>query len=435
MLPGAGPRLLPRDARRAARRRARSSGPAPARCPATTAGCSCTPPTSCCRPPARSRPTTRARCTRASSRRSTAAAPSCSASSPTRVGSDDRRSPCRRGPVGAGLVGPGQQRHLRPAAHAWSVAAARTARPGPRRAARDPRSPRPARRGSRCRAHRPSAGRWFGLPGDDRPTPRACSWPAPRRCSAATASSPAARSWPSRRPAASPASTACCASSSRPARCLRGYYVDDAGCRAVRRPVDRRPACAATSSGRRATQRGRGARRSPRPTRPTPSARPCRGRHVVDDDESHPAPAGPQGRLARRHARRPRSCSTSSAAARRRSCSTTTRRASPPRPSSLGRTVRARPDQPAHRRDGRRRPVGSRAARRRAARGRVRAHPQGSDGSMPEGDTVWRTAHHLHEALAGRELTGTDFRVPAVRDASTCPATWSTRSSAAASTC
>ncbi|AWB91580.1 DNA-formamidopyrimidine glycosylase family protein [Aeromicrobium chenweiae] len=32
---------------------------------------------------------------------------------------------------------------------------------------------------------------------------------------------------------------------------------------------------------------------------------------------------------------------------------------------------------------------------------------------MPEGDTVWRTAHHLHEALAGQVLTRTDFRVPA----------------------
>lgn len=32
---------------------------------------------------------------------------------------------------------------------------------------------------------------------------------------------------------------------------------------------------------------------------------------------------------------------------------------------------------------------------------------------MPEGDTVWRSARHLHEALAGRELTQTDFRVPA----------------------
>lgn len=32
---------------------------------------------------------------------------------------------------------------------------------------------------------------------------------------------------------------------------------------------------------------------------------------------------------------------------------------------------------------------------------------------MPEGDTVWRTAHHLHQALAGRELTRTDLRVPA----------------------
>ena len=31
---------------------------------------------------------------------------------------------------------------------------------------------------------------------------------------------------------------------------------------------------------------------------------------------------------------------------------------------------------------------------------------------MPEGDTVWRSAHHLHEALAGRMLTRTDFRVP-----------------------
>ncbi|MET1037950.1 MAG: DNA-formamidopyrimidine glycosylase family protein [Aeromicrobium sp.] len=32
---------------------------------------------------------------------------------------------------------------------------------------------------------------------------------------------------------------------------------------------------------------------------------------------------------------------------------------------------------------------------------------------MPEGDTVWRTAHHLREVLAGHELTRTDFRVPA----------------------
>src|SRR2546423_5487712 len=31
---------------------------------------------------------------------------------------------------------------------------------------------------------------------------------------------------------------------------------------------------------------------------------------------------------------------------------------------------------------------------------------------MPEGDTVWLTATVLHNALAGRELTGTDFRVP-----------------------
>ncbi|CAN5335927.1 endonuclease VIII Nei2 [soil metagenome] len=32
---------------------------------------------------------------------------------------------------------------------------------------------------------------------------------------------------------------------------------------------------------------------------------------------------------------------------------------------------------------------------------------------MPEGDTVWRTAYRLHEALAREVLTSTDFRVPA----------------------
>jgi endonuclease-8 len=31
---------------------------------------------------------------------------------------------------------------------------------------------------------------------------------------------------------------------------------------------------------------------------------------------------------------------------------------------------------------------------------------------MPEGDSVWFTAHRLNEALAGRVLTRTDFRVP-----------------------
>jgi endonuclease-8 len=36
----------------------------------------------------------------------------------------------------------------------------------------------------------------------------------------------------------------------------------------------------------------------------------------------------------------------------------------------------------------------------------------GQDGPVPEGDTVWNTARALHRALAGRELTGSDFRVP-----------------------
>ncbi|HET6211361.1 MAG TPA: DNA-formamidopyrimidine glycosylase family protein [Micromonosporaceae bacterium] len=31
---------------------------------------------------------------------------------------------------------------------------------------------------------------------------------------------------------------------------------------------------------------------------------------------------------------------------------------------------------------------------------------------MPEGDTVWNTAHAVNRALAGQQLTGTDFRVP-----------------------
>ncbi|MFJ2716628.1 Fpg/Nei family DNA glycosylase [Streptomyces sp. NPDC087437] len=31
---------------------------------------------------------------------------------------------------------------------------------------------------------------------------------------------------------------------------------------------------------------------------------------------------------------------------------------------------------------------------------------------MPEGDTVWQTARRLHEALAGKVLTRSDFRVP-----------------------
>ena len=33
---------------------------------------------------------------------------------------------------------------------------------------------------------------------------------------------------------------------------------------------------------------------------------------------------------------------------------------------------------------------------------------------MPEGDTVWLTAQRLHRALAGRALTRSDFRVPAL---------------------
>ena len=31
---------------------------------------------------------------------------------------------------------------------------------------------------------------------------------------------------------------------------------------------------------------------------------------------------------------------------------------------------------------------------------------------VPEGDVIWYTARRLHEALAGRALTRSDFRVP-----------------------
>ncbi|MGV1003961.1 MAG: DNA-formamidopyrimidine glycosylase family protein [Candidatus Nanopelagicales bacterium] len=33
---------------------------------------------------------------------------------------------------------------------------------------------------------------------------------------------------------------------------------------------------------------------------------------------------------------------------------------------------------------------------------------------MPEGDTVWRTAKHLEEAISGQVLTATDFRMPQI---------------------
>jgi len=39
-------------------------------------------------------------------------------------------------------------------------------------------------------------------------------------------------------------------------------------------------------------------------------------------------------------------------------------------------------------------------------------------GDMPEGDAVWRTALQLHEALAGRVLVRSDFRVPRFATAS-----------------
>jgi len=41
----------------------------------------------------------------------------------------------------------------------------------------------------------------------------------------------------------------------------------------------------------------------------------------------------------------------------------------------------------------------------------------GENGRVPEGDTVWLAARRLHDALAGRPLTRTDFRIPALATA------------------
>jgi endonuclease-8 len=39
---------------------------------------------------------------------------------------------------------------------------------------------------------------------------------------------------------------------------------------------------------------------------------------------------------------------------------------------------------------------------------------------VPEGDTVWLTAHRLHQALAGRPLAESEFRVPALATVDLC---------------
>jgi hypothetical protein len=61
-----------------------------------------------------------------------------------------------------------------------------------------------------------------------------------------------------------------------------------------------------------------------------------------------------------------------------------------------------------------------------ALQGRIapNIHHALADWFVPEGDVVWYAARYLHEALAGRALTRSDFRVP-----STPPSTSLTRSS------
>ena len=194
----------------------------------------------------------------------------------------------------------------------------------------------PRRRGSPSRDRRRSPGAGSGST-TPRPTPRSSSWPAPRRCSRGTASSPAARSSPSRHPAGSPPPIACSASSSRPARaCAATTSTPWARPSSPHRP--RSTGCARTSATTTSRPR-RGARarghRSRQPVRRGAAlARRRRPRRVVAPS------AGPQGRLARGHPRRPRRAATSSAAAARRSCSTTTRAGSPPAATALAALVR-----------------------------------------------------------------------------------------------
>ncbi len=213
-------RLLPRDARRAARRRRgrldragtlagqRRMGAAPLAERELVLPLRATCPTR----PARDR----------SSTRSTAAVRSCSASSPRPSTRPTTRSWWRRCGSSSG----------RGASRATRSPPARDAR----RSGGAQIAPRHARARARLRSwpadvasssvRRAAAqGSAHGVRAMVRldpseATPRA-QRPAPRRCSTGTASSRAARSWPSRRPGGSPPPIGCSASSSRPVRAAR----------------------------------------------------------------------------------------------------------------------------------------------------------------------------------------------------------------------
>ena len=208
-------------------------------------------------------------------------------------------------------------------------------------------------------------------------------------------------------------------------RARRGYFVEGLGAaqfalpgavdrlRAEARPVDVR------------ARRRRAAHScSPPPTRPTPTARRCRGPQAARRPSRRQAAAhqaGPQGRRAGRAGRRR---VRALRRARRAHAAVLHRR---PGGAAAGRR-RARPRR-ARRRAGQ---AAGRARRRRPGRGvgarrRARARPAsarrraacgcGAEAAVPEGDTVWLTAHRLHRALAGRALTRFDFRVPALATA------------------
>ena len=216
-------------------------------------------------------------------------------------------------------------------------------------------------------------------------------------------------------------------------RCRRGYFVAWLGAAQFGVPgaVDRlrsfsreRP----TSLGRDEPRRGRRREPSrwPPPTRPTPTARRCPGPSGSPADGSHRRPpTGPQGGrpggAGRRRARGLRR-------ARRHDPADLQRRRRPPRRPPLGAlatAVRAGGARPAHGRAGRRRAASSRRASGPAPCGRRSRTPASSRrragcgcagrprAAVPEGDTVWRTARHLDQALSGQVLTA--HRLPGAR--------------------
>ncbi len=375
-----------------------------------------------------------------------AAAPTSSGSSPTPSGPPTTRRSSRRCGTWSGRAGSATTPSPR-CARSPPAAAPRTAHAG-----RRPRAGASARRRAARAAdpHRP-ADRCRPLVAAARPRGRrrpAARTPPPRRCSSATAWSPAARSSASACRAGSPGSTRCSPPSRTPAAAAAATSSTALGAAQFGGAGRRRPAAVVL-------------RASAPATAADPSGQAARPSSLAATDPANPygaaLPWPERGSTTRR--RRP---GTARAARPARSwCSSTAaglRRARRPDAAHLHRRRRrahsrrrtrspppyARGARPAHRRAGRRRahprPAAT-AAAPGARGGRLRRRPRAGcgcvprDDAVPEGDTVWRTARHLDQALS---RPGADRdRLPGARPAppSTCPGSVVERRSRAASTC